>query len=315
MTSTKSWPNLPIPENTKGEIRRVGVEIEFAGLTEAEVADLLVRELGGRIEQNARMTRQVVDTAIGTVEVELDTALRKGLQGALLQPGLELVRGLIPVEIVTEPLLPESLEKLEGVVAALRDAGAIGSAEGALLGFGVHFNVEIADPVHTARTVQAFGLLEPVFRAINPVERTRRWLPFVDPWPSAFVDALCVGAVTLPLQRANYARHVASRNHGLDLLPLFKDMDAETYGALFPALSDIKGRPAFHFRLPDSRVDEPDWTLAKEWKAWLLVERVAANEALLSRLADEWRIFTKTGDDAGAWVAIAKPILNAEFDL
>lgn len=47
--------------------------------------------------------------------------------------------------------------------------------------------------------------------------------------------------------------------------------------------------PLTHFRLPDSRIDEPDWSLRQPWQLWRQVELVAANEHLLAALRDAWR--------------------------
>ncbi|MEC9104016.1 MAG: amidoligase family protein, partial [Pseudomonadota bacterium] len=56
------------------------------------------------------------------------------------------------------------------------------------------------------------------------------------------------------------------------------------------ALGDdsTSARPAFHFRLPDCRIDEADWSLRGEWLRWLLVEEIAADEALLVKLLHGW---------------------------
>jgi hypothetical protein len=49
----------------------------------------------------------------------------------------------------------------------------------------------------------------------------------------------------------------------------------------------IKARPTFHYRLPDSRVDDPKWSFACEWNRWVEVERLAENPDHLRALSDE----------------------------
>jgi hypothetical protein len=49
------------------------------------------------------------------------------------------------------------------------------------------------------------------------------------------------------------------------------------------------GRPTWHYRLPEARVDEPDWTIAYEANRWCIVERVAACTDLLEALARAWQ--------------------------
>jgi hypothetical protein len=70
------------------------------------------------------------------------------------------------------------------------------------------------------------------------------------------------------------------------MLPLLAHFDGPRVAA---AISDkTSARPAFHFRLPDCRIDEAGWTLAGEWRRWVAVERVARDTALLRRLGDAW---------------------------
>ena len=51
----------------------------------------------------------------------------------------------------------------------------------------------------------------------------------------------------------------------------------------------VKGRPAFHYRLPDCKVNQAGWTAAGAWNRWVYVETLAADEALLAELIDAWR--------------------------
>ena len=45
----------------------------------------------------------------------------------------------------------------------------------------------------------------------------------------------------------------------------------------------MSARPTFHYRLPNCRVDEPDWRIAHEWNAWVTVEALAADEDALHK--------------------------------
>ena len=44
-------------------------------------------------------------------------------------------------------------------------------------------------------------------------------------------------------------------------------------------------RPAYHYRLPNCRIDEPGWSIAAEWGRWVLVERLAARPDFSERLS------------------------------
>jgi hypothetical protein len=51
----------------------------------------------------------------------------------------------------------------------------------------------------------------------------------------------------------------------------------------------VKGRPAFHYRLPDCRVNVPGWSAADAWNHWVYIEKLAADAALLRELMRERR--------------------------
>ena len=65
----------------------------------------------------------------------------------------------------------------------------------------------------------------------------------------------------------------------------------------------IKPRPTFHYRVPDSRVDEPGWTLTEEWNRWVEVELLAEDserfEAMRAAfLAKNWSRSAWAGETA-----------------
>lgn len=301
LPTVSSFHPLPRPLTREGRPRRVGVEIEFGGLTEREAAEVARAELGGAVETAGNFALKLKDSALGDLGIELDTALTKYNGGGLVEAGLEAARAVVPVEIVAPPLDLDGLDRLDLLRARLRDAGATGTQDGMLLGFGVHFNVETVSPEDpfTQATIVAFGLAEDFLRLRSHIDPTRRVLPFVDPWPRTFLDAITVSGPETDFARirALYAEHVDSRNHALDLLPLYKDADATAFAELFPHQAGIKGRPAYHFRLPDSRVDEKDWSLACEWETWRAVESLADDTEKLAALCADYR---KWREDGGA---------------
>lgn len=308
------------PDTCAGKTRRTGVEIEFAGLSEREVATLLQDALGGDLSDSGPHEVTVCGSALGDLRIELDTALRKIGSGQLLNDTLEVMRGLVPVEIITGPLTPDEVARLNGLLPDLRRAGAIGSRAGVLLGFGVHLNPEVTglDDAHTLATIRAYALLEPWLRHREGLDMTRRALPFVDPWPRALIKALIATPPdTLEDAMALYARHVDSRNHGLDLLPLFKHAAPEGFAVQFEDSDSIGARPTFHFRLPESRIDEADWSLAQSWKLWRAVEALAYDPARLQKLCTSWKDYHDNWlEGRGDWVTrcdkVMAPLLAAE---
>jgi len=285
-----TFPALPHCHNASGETRRVGVEIEFSGLEIDETAKRIAALLGGTPERVSDKVITLEDTAIGAIDITLDTALDLPAAGGAGDSLRELAKRVVPVEIVTEPLEPAQLPRLDDLCADLRARGARGSRDGVFYGFGVHLNVEIpgrSDPM-TGHIVQAYACLEGVLRAGMALDPTRRLLPFVNPWPENLVrDLLSLHDPTLDTLAATYAAQTHSRNHGLDLLPIFKWADAAAFERRFAGVKS-GARPAFHFRLPESRIDEPDWDLGGPWAQWHLVEAVAYDAALRAAVAEAW---------------------------
>lgn len=306
------FKDLPIPETTGGQTRLCGVEIEFTGLSETKVADILQAEFDGKIVETGPRELDVKDSALGDLHVELDTVWRKS-DTAVIEVGLDLVRDLVPVEIVTPPLSCAQIGQLNDSVSVLREAGAIGSRGGVLLGFGVHLNPAVValDHPHTLRTIRAFGLIEDGLRKAADIDNTRRLMPFVDRWPAKLVDDLARGTPDNMVEMMKlYARHTRSRNHGLDLLPLFMEADPELHKRLFPK-DKTSARPAFHFRLPDSRIDEPGWSLKQSWDMWRQVEEIAANEEFLDDLAEAWLAHRgETFSTRGGWAERVLQLTN-----
>lgn len=315
---THLFAPLPVETNAKGAVRRTGIEVEFSGLCERRAASILQEQFGGDLDDADPHLLFVRDSALGDLEIELDTTLGKKKSGGLAGVQVkDLLRGLVPVEIVTEPLTPEKVAQFDKAIPALREAGASGSRNGVFLGFGVHLNVEVVAPAdpHTLRTVRAFGLLDPVLRAENGIDMTRRVLPFVNAWPRALTDELVAEKPDrLELLLDLMDPHVRTRNHALDLLPLMKHALPRLFEASYPDEHSTKARPAFHFRLPDSRINETGWSLQEPWEMWRLVEEVAAS-AQLETLEEAWQDHARSGGvlrRESAWVRIASDILGSD---
>ena len=285
-----SFAPLPQPDTAEGGPRLTGVEIELGGLDEARCADLCARHLGGVARQVDEAIWQVEGSRIGALKIYLDTALRHADKTALRDAALSLGREVIPVEIVTDPLDRDGLIALDDLREALRQAGALGSGGGLFFGFGVHLNVQVASDRAEAIVppLLAYALIEDWLRTANPIDQMRRVLPFAAPYPRRLVRRLIAlgrGARLGHVMDA-YVQEAPSRNFGLDMLPVFAWIDAARIESVLT--SATSARPTFHFRLPDCRIDEPGWSLDREWRRWRTVERVAANADALAELSQGW---------------------------
>ncbi len=125
-----------LPNGTKqdGTPRCIGVEIEFAGLTERDAAGLVETLWGGSIAQDSPHAIQVRQTRLGTVKIELDTALKDKSNSRIADRLLDLSREVVPVEIVMPPLPEDDLPEIERLIVELHAAGALGSEDGVSAG-------------------------------------------------------------------------------------------------------------------------------------------------------------------------------------
>ncbi len=288
--SETDFPPLPDLPEGRGAAREVGVELEFGALPPERAARLAAEALGGRLRQLSAGEWLLEDSALGELKIYLDTAFRPGGSDKASEAGVAIARQVVPIEIVTAPVTQSDLPRLQRLVAALAASGAEGSRSHVLHGFGLHLNVALADPEggrDMPRIARAFALLEPWLRARDPLDMSRRVLPFTQPFPRPFAEAVAglrpdaPPAALFDLIDA----HIDSRNHGLDLLPAYAHVAPARFARHPAAGSTVSARPAYHFRMPESRIDEADWSLSYDWRRWVLVERAAADDEVTARLA------------------------------
>jgi len=205
-------------------------------------------------------------------------------------------RGLIPCEVVTEPLPFDQLDKLDQLVATLNSLGAEGTQGSLVYAFGLHINPSIPDdrPATLRRYLQAFLLLYTWIIDSSGIDLTRRYLTrYIDPFPLDYMELALDNAYQPDLDEltADYLDHNPTRNRALDMLPILFELRPD---AVLAAINEderelVRGRPAFHYRLPDCRINEAGWSVAGAWNRWTWVETVAADTALLAELIDAWR--------------------------
>ena len=288
-------PRLRHPDGTP---RCVSVELEFGGLGVVEASNALAAALGGRVRCEDSYRCTVEDTALGPLKVELDMQVAHpgDGEGPLLRGMRDLIGAVgslwMPAEVTTGPLEIGRIGETERLLA-LRCAGAYGTRRYVHHAFGLQFNPELPDL--EARTIlahmRAFALLAPRLRREIGVDLSRRLSPFIEPWPEGYVERLLDPGYEpdLPMLIDDYLDASPSRNRELDMLPLFAHLDHDRVRARLP-YEKISARPTFHYRLPDSRVDDPAWTIAADWNRWVEVERLASDPARLAELAAARRL-------------------------
>lgn len=306
--------------NADGEERRVGVELEFAGLDLDGAVDAVVEVFGGTVEKSDSFWRKV-ETQYGSFSVEMDASVLKQREYERyfrmvgVEPGsgtgreLErllgsLSREVVPCEVAAPPLPLSRLPMTDDLRAALAQRRAKGTKQSVFYAFGLHLNVEpwSLETDVLLDHLKGFLLLAPWLR--GEVDATRSIAPYVRDFPETYVRLVLDPAYRgIELQRfmTDYMEANPTRNRPLDMTPLFSFLDAELLESLMPDTRLISGRPAFHYRLPDCRVDDPQWTIAEPWNQWVHLERLAADRALQDSLAAEY--LERPLPDLGGWAA------------
>lgn len=296
-----AYPPLPAPERRDGTARRVGVELEFAGLS-AEAAAAVVARWGGAEAESRLLSAhaaRVEVPGIGRFDIYLDMAASHpaGAEASEFETSLRKTLGdtaqiVVPVEVVCPPIEAARLGTLDALVAALRESGAQGTDASVFYGFGMHLNVETRslEARDLTPVLRAFVLAEAWLRAEMELDITRRTFTFVDPFPVRFVDRVAddgFGAGRDALIAA-YLEDNPTRNRSLDMTPILAEIAPERVAAALGG-EKLSPRPTFHYRLPDCAIGTPGWTPAADWRRWVLVERLAEDGAALAALAEGWR--------------------------
>jgi len=286
----------PVSRTADGAERRVGFELEFSGVSLERAIAAVAEALDGEIKSETAAECTIAAPEFGDFVVEIDWSyLKRKAAEDEAQPDdsrwLETLSQaaalVVPLEVVCPPLGLSDLPVLEPVVRSLRNAGAVGTDESLAAADGVHVNAEI--PRLDAPTIfaylRAFALLQWWLVDAHDVDVARRLSPYVNLYPEAYLERVAsMPNANLDEIFADYLTHNATRNRALDLLPLLAEIDE---ARVKESVDDprIKARPAFHYRLPNCHIEQPDWSLDSAWNTWCVVERVATNAALLDELA------------------------------
>lgn len=283
-------------KNAQGKTRTVGFELEFAGLDLNRTVEVMKQtfDLDERASNTAMA--ELHHAELGTFRVEIDWGYLQRHAADAKDTELESLWSsisdaattVVPIEIVCPPIAIDALEQLDTLVNALRKAGAKGTRESMLAAYGTHINVEYpsTDAIHAY--LQAFGLLQWWLVEAHHVNNTRKLSPYIDLYPEDYVRRIIKQSEPELTQVIDdYLSANPSRNRALDMLPAFMHLDEERVRA---AIDDdkVNARPTFHYRLPDCRIATSDWSLAKEWNLWCVVERLANDAESLDELAEQF---------------------------
>ncbi|MDZ7665773.1 MAG: amidoligase family protein [Desulfotignum sp.] len=274
-----------VTRTRRGVLRNVGFELEFTGLDLEQTVRVVTSVMNGKRLRESAAACVVNVPKMGEFAVELDwDFLKKKADGQatdktgdwidLLSQAATL---LVPMEVICPPIALSEMHRLDPLIRALRKAGARGTKDSMIAAYGVHINAEVPslDPEVVFAYLRAFSLLQWWLVDVHQVDMARRISFYVDLYSETYLQVLFsrkkpdITRIT-----SDYLDHNASRNRALDLLPLLSCVHPGMVRNAVPD-SKVKARPAFHYRLPNCQIDKPDWSLARSWNVWWVVEELA----------------------------------------
>ncbi|MRI82845.1 MAG: amidoligase enzyme [Nitratiruptor sp.] len=294
----------PITQAPGGKERHAGFEIEYTGLRPKESGAIIVQLFGGELQEIDEYEVRVVGTKFGDFSIYIDSVyLRSSHQNYLFKEAdlfKELVYSLseivVPYEIVTPPIPFSQLELVEELRIELKRCGALGTSASILYAFGMHINIETYtyEAKELRDLLRAFVLMQDWIKEYIQVDLTRKLSWFIEPFDQDYIELICQQDYDPDLDGLieDYIRYNPTRNRALDMLPLFVYLRPNILERL--PKQKITPRPTFHYRLPNSKIDEEDWSIAKEFNVWTLVERGALNKEALEELRADYIEFIQS---------------------
>ncbi|MFD1007079.1 amidoligase family protein [Oceanisphaera ostreae] len=292
---------LSLPEYTltvEGSERRVGVELELNGLPLSVLVELVADQLNGSLQPQSEYEINIA-TPLGTFRAELDFDYLKRLAreqrqqppGELELAATELLGNLafqlVPLELVSPPLPLSQLDALTPLFKRLRLAGAKGTRHALHYAFGLHLNPELPDnDSHTLlRYFKAYLCLHDWLDAHEDIVAARKVSPYIRAFSKEYSRLVIAPQYwpSLPAFSTDYLKFNPSRNRSLDLLPLLAWHDEALVQSVVQD-PKVNKRPTLHYRLPNSDIDNPRWSLNHAWQGWLQVEALANDEQKLAQV-------------------------------
>jgi hypothetical protein len=300
MPNHRVFHRPPVVQNAAGMTRRAGFELEYTGVSIFDSAQIVRDIFGGRHIAESTFVQRV-ETNSGRFICDIDTTFLKDrrYEKPLTALGIELdasdkmkleslllgvASTVIPTEIATPPLSITELAPLDELARRLRDAGAKGTRASVLYIFGMHINPEIPsdDPALLRDHLWLKDRAE--------VDLSRSISPYIKPFPTEYARLILQPDYPASHERLieDYLQYNATRNRPLDMLPVLAQLDPDRVMRQVEDAHLVKPRPAFHFRLPNCMVDEPDWSLSDEWNRWVAVERLAYDPEHIAEMSREY---------------------------
>lgn len=298
--------------------RRVGVEVEFGGMSAREAADIVQYHQGGVLEVQDAHRFVVRDGRLGDLKVELDSKYVHSPETAsdferkVRRFAGEVGGSIVPTELITGPLPAADLGEVDRLVNHLAEAGALGTRQ-PHLACGLHLNIEWTgrDVAPILAILRAYMLCAENLRADIGLDTTRTLLPFIGRYPKTYQARVLDPGYAPDIETfiRDYCAANPTKNRELDLLPLLASIDEDLVSAAL-GHPPVAVRPTFHYRLPNAAIDEPDWSIAGEWRRWLGVEELARDPDRLEAALAGWQEASRSSSPVGLLRDMFNKVIN-----
>lgn len=298
--------------NADGKERKIGIEVEYAGLTLPHTAEIVQNLFGGDISSSSDAVYEVKETALGDFVIELDAIPLQKLASNVQEirekadqkfvDEVNMLVGeaigeagtkIVPLEIVTPPVPLSRFDDLEKLREALYTEGAKGTKDSFYTAFGLHLNPEVVslDVDYITAHIQSFLLLAPWLKKRHQIYIVRKLTSFIDPFPKSYLQLVLTESYQPDIERLirDYHAHNPTRNRALDMLPLFAMIDEKLVRSLYGDKEKINKRPTFHYRLPNCEIATESWSFGVEYRTWQFVEQLAQDVETLTGLIRQWQ--------------------------
>lgn len=265
---------------------KIGFEIEYNGVSLEDTAKIIQSQYGGEIKSPYNNRLVINNTEFGKFLVELDVdfiqRLDQNNEGSkseflnLISENAEKYFGFVaPNEIVCPPILESKIENLDKLIDILREKGAKGTGKSFLYAFGLHINKEVRDINinYILSIVRSF--IEKFEDLKFNLDTSRVISGFIGDYSANYKKMVMDENYNPTLEEfmKDYVEYNKTRNRALDLTPLFKHIDKNSVDEIKD--NKIKARPTFHYRLPNCRIDNKNWSIKKEYSIWKEIEENA----------------------------------------
>ncbi len=296
----------PYINNYEKKPRKIGIEIELAGLDIKQLADITTGIFGGNPEFKGKYCCKIPDSQFkdfGSFTIELDASLIKegklseyialmGIEDLQLTESIEdflakAAMNVIPMEIVCPPVPLSRLNELEELRKALRNNAAEDTKTSVFNAFGLHLNPEVPslEASELRDFIRSFIILYDWLHEKLAVDTFRQLTPYIEPFDKKYSKHILQPDYEPDISTLinDYIDFNPTRNRPLDMLPLFTYIDRDLVtGRINDNLTTA--RPTFHYRLPNCNLTNPEWSFTSEWDNWVIVERIAVEKGQLAKL-------------------------------